>query len=202
MRKGCLQVITLVLLAPAWIRKLLIFARKCLTMRDYTHASPHWTQCHIMNLVVGPTVKQLRLNLPKELPVMTIWPLILLVLLWIPMWELAEKKESSRKYGEHQTFAVRVIYNLRISYKIEIDLAIECGNGMEYQGCGSGESKSCGSAEDEDDINPEFCVEGCYCPSGTSLSHGVCVPDTSCPCLYNGKEFNSGSEIKQDCNLW
>ena len=73
---------------------------------------------------------------------------------------------------------------------------------MEYRGCGSGESKSCGSAEDEDDINPEFCVEGCYCPKGKSLSQGVCVPDASCPCLYNGKEFNSGSEIKQECNLW
>ena len=104
------------------------------------------------------------------------------------------RKESSQKFGAHPIFAVSI--ELIFTPKNQTILAIECGNGMEYNGCGSGESRACGSAQDENDLDPDFCVEGCYCPTGTSLSNGMCIPDASCPCMYNGKEFQSDSEIK------
>ena len=69
---------------------------------------------------------------------------------------------------------------------------------MEYRRCGSGLSQQCG----EEPTTPRFCVEGCYCPEGTSFHLGECIPSTSCPCSYNGKEFPSGSETTQDCNQW
>ena len=83
-------------------------------------------------------------------------------------------------------------------HKVSYVLAIECGAGMEYKRCGSGLSQQCG----EESTPSRFCVEGCYCPEGTSLHDGECIPSTSCPCFYNGEEFPIGSETKQDCNHW
>ena len=76
--------------------------------------------------------------------------------------------------------------------------AIQCGGGMEYQACGSGMSRQCG----EEEIVPNFCIEGCYCPLGTALHDGECIPANSCPCYYNEDSYPIGSQIKQDCNLW
>ena len=93
--------------------------------------------------------------------------------------------------------------------------AIECGGGLTYLPCGTGESRQCGGPadqadqadqarqlEEELDPLPEFCVEGCYCPAGTAMYEDQCVPASDCPCYYNNKPFSHGAQIKQDCNLW
>ena len=87
--------------------------------------------------------------------------------------------------------------------------AIECGGGLTYLPCGTGESRQCGGPadqarqlEEELDTLPEFCVEGCYCPAGTAMYEDQCVPASDCPCYYNNKPFSHGAQIKQDCNLW
>ena len=76
--------------------------------------------------------------------------------------------------------------------------ALECPGGLQYEGCGTGESRQC-SDPGQDSTSP-FCVEGCYCPPGTALHQDHCVPVKDCPCFYNNKPFPTGSEVKQDCN--
>ena len=79
-------------------------------------------------------------------------------------------------------------------------IEIECAPGFEYKSCGNVESLECGNSL-ETEIS-EFCIEGCYCPSGTSLNDGVCIQTESCPCYYNGLSYSSGSQVEKDCNTW
>ena len=74
---------------------------------------------------------------------------------------------------------------------------MECPEGKDYNSCGSGQSRQCG-----DQTEPDFCIEGCYCPDGMVEINGECAPETDCPCVYNGQEYTSGSHVKQDCNTW
>ena len=126
------------------------------------------------------------------------FPVSLPVKLWNPMLEPAEMKELYLDIGGKRTFVVSIHLYILYSLYLMLLAAIECGGGMEYKACGSGMSKQCG----EEETTPSFCVEGCYCPSGTSYHDNECIPSTSCPCFYNGNPYLSGSQVKQDCNLW
>ena len=80
-----------------------------------------------------------------------------------------------------------------------------CPNEREYKHCGSGESPTCDSSANENDEDiqddEDFCVEGCYCPTGTyASSDGVCLPKGQCPCQFAGQSYEPGQEVKQDCN--
>ena len=33
------------------------------------------------------------------------------------------------------------------------------------------------------------CVRGCQCPFGQVLQDGKCIPQASCPCVYEGKSY-------------
>uniref|UniRef100_A0A7N6AP78 VWFD domain-containing protein n=1 Tax=Anabas testudineus TaxID=64144 RepID=A0A7N6AP78_ANATE len=45
------------------------------------------------------------------------------------------------------------------------------------------------------------CTSGCMCPDGlVSDGAGGCINETSCPCLHNGKVYQSGQTLTVDCN--
>ncbi|XP_063303217.1 otogelin-like protein [Pelobates fuscus] len=45
------------------------------------------------------------------------------------------------------------------------------------------------------------CLDGCYCPDGLILDNGTCVSVTSCPCIYHGTAYPTGSKIEQECSM-
>ncbi|KAG8240684.1 hypothetical protein J6590_104214 [Homalodisca vitripennis] len=44
------------------------------------------------------------------------------------------------------------------------------------------------------------CEEGCYCPNGTRLHEGKCIPQEECPCYLRAKAFQTGQKVAKDCN--
>ncbi|XP_035665590.1 mucin-5AC-like [Branchiostoma floridae] len=45
-------------------------------------------------------------------------------------------------------------------------------------------------------------VEGCVCPQGTVLDYdGHCVIPEQCSCIHEGKDYEAGETIRQDCNI-
>ena len=41
---------------------------------------------------------------------------------------------------------------------------------------------------------------GCKCPPGLVLEGDNCIDPDECPCLHNGKMYESGASISRDCN--
>lgn len=82
--------------------------------------------------------------------------------------------------------------------------ALECPSDRVYYPCGSGESDRCDNVGQEaiEEENNSICIEGCYCPNGMFYRDGSCIPKKQCPCLFNDKYYESGEEIKNDCNTW
>ncbi|NXC45571.1 VWF factor, partial [Penelope pileata] len=65
-----------------------------------------------------------------------------------------------------------------------------CPEGQIYQQCGTPCNQTCRSLSYPDEDCDEFCVEGCYCPSGHYLDESEeCVPKTQCSCYYDGEIF-------------
>ena len=58
----------------------------------------------------------------------------------------------------------------------------------------------CGQAADTSE--PEFCVEGCDCPTGLLLHENKCILPSDCPCTYHSKIYQNGDTIPNDCNSW
>lgn len=77
--------------------------------------------------------------------------------------------------------------------------ALSCENGRIYKACGPAYEQSCGTAS-ENEVSSSNCNEGCFCPEGTIQYLGNCIRVDECPCTLRGKTFNTGSEIKKDCN--
>ncbi|KAI8495841.1 hypothetical protein Bbelb_262570 [Branchiostoma belcheri] len=45
-------------------------------------------------------------------------------------------------------------------------------------------------------------VEGCVCPAGMVLDYdGHCVIPEQCSCIHEGKDYEAGETIRQDCNI-
>ncbi|KAK4325807.1 hypothetical protein Pmani_003587 [Petrolisthes manimaculis] len=76
---------------------------------------------------------------------------------------------------------------------------MQCEVGKVYNPCMPAIQSRCGQPAESE--RPEFCVEGCDCPSGLVLLHGeTCIPTTDCPCTYRDKEYQPGATIPNDCN--
>ncbi|KAA0190908.1 hypothetical protein HAZT_HAZT005302, partial [Hyalella azteca] len=75
---------------------------------------------------------------------------------------------------------------------------MDCGYEKEYRPCMAAIEPRCGQAAEA--TEPEFCVEGCGCPSGTVLMDNKCILPQDCPCTYHNKTYGTGDTIPNDCN--
>ncbi|CAH1788460.1 unnamed protein product, partial [Owenia fusiformis] len=75
---------------------------------------------------------------------------------------------------------------------------IKCPFGQNYDQCGTSCPKTCANTLDA--CIGEHCVDGCQCPAGHVVYGDTCLKPNECPCVYQRKEFSSGSIIAQDCN--
>ncbi|KAG1664959.1 SCO-spondin [Nymphon striatum] len=75
----------------------------------------------------------------------------------------------------------------------------QCTEDKSYNECGSLCLKTC-SNRDQTTCPGDHCVEGCLCPPDNVLnSHGVCIPVESCPCEFQGLEYEDGETVKMGC---
>lgn len=74
---------------------------------------------------------------------------------------------------------------------------MKCKPGRVYKACGPSFEPTCGSV-----IEPQHdtCNEGCFCPDGMVQHNDKCIRIDECPCTLRGREFKTGSEVRQDCN--
>nr|XP_060639880.1 IgGFc-binding protein-like [Anolis sagrei ordinatus] len=63
----------------------------------------------------------------------------------------------------------------------------QCPPNSEYQPCGTACPATC--ADQRVQLYPAICVEGCQCKEGFVLSHGTCIPRSSCGCYYEGRPY-------------
>uniref|UniRef100_A0A3B4AI01 VWFD domain-containing protein n=1 Tax=Periophthalmus magnuspinnatus TaxID=409849 RepID=A0A3B4AI01_9GOBI len=82
-----------------------------------------------------------------------------------------------------------------------------CTSPMVYFNCSTADAgstgaecqKSCGTLEMA--CISSGCTSGCMCPEGlVSDGAGGCIEESKCPCLHNGKVYQSGETLKVDCN--
>ncbi|KAL1247267.1 hypothetical protein QQF64_022643 [Cirrhinus molitorella] len=76
-----------------------------------------------------------------------------------------------------------------------------CPQNLEYLECGNPCKSTC-SDSDASQMCNGHCVDGCFCPNGTvedDVGQGGCVPVNKCPCVHNGKIYQSGESYKQAC---
>ncbi|XP_020641434.3 von Willebrand factor [Pogona vitticeps] len=77
-----------------------------------------------------------------------------------------------------------------ISWRQPEFCALSCPNGQVYQQCGIPCNQTCRSLSYPDTDCNEFCMEGCFCPSGLYRDEqGDCVPKSQCSCYYDGEIF-------------
>eukprot|EP00094_Tigriopus_californicus_P010405 TCALIF_10037-PA protein Name:"Similar to SSPO SCO-spondin (Homo sapiens)" AED:0.11 eAED:0.13 QI:68/0.47/0.38/0.83/0.58/0.61/18/0/1151 len=116
------------------------------------------------------------------------------------------KKDKCHSISSYviQCKALQVDVNANGGWRTPDFCPLECPSDRVYYPCGSGESDSCetvGQDPSEEEYN-SICIEGCYCPRGMFYREGSCIPKKQCPCLFNDKFYESGEEIKNDCNTW
>ncbi|KAF4094911.1 hypothetical protein G5714_023989 [Onychostoma macrolepis] len=76
-----------------------------------------------------------------------------------------------------------------------------CPLKMQYLECGSPCKNTC-SGPDAGKLCKEHCVDGCFCPIGMvedDIGQSGCVPVNECPCVHDGKVYQSGVSYKQAC---
>ncbi|XP_055010800.1 probable cyclin-dependent serine/threonine-protein kinase DDB_G0292550 [Boleophthalmus pectinirostris] len=89
----------------------------------------------------------------------------------------------------------------------EQDNSSKCASPMVYFDCSTAPAgssgvecqKSCGTLDMA--CLSSGCTSGCMCPEGlVSDGAGDCIEESKCPCLHNGKVYQSGETLKVDCN--
>ncbi|XP_034018479.1 mucin-5AC-like [Thalassophryne amazonica] len=89
----------------------------------------------------------------------------------------------------------------------EANAPITCTAPMVYFNCtdappdatGTECQKSC-SSYDMTCVSTD-CTPGCVCPEGLVLDgKGGCIKESSCPCVHNGRVYQSGQRLTVDCN--
>lgn len=107
-----------------------------------------------------------------------------------PWPRFAREPTKSLSHGEATIFAVsasalkigsclsKVIVNGLLTLA-----AMECGEGMEYQACGSVCMPTCKDPEGQECGDTDVCEEGCFCKEGTVFDGvGSCYSSTKCGC--------------------
>ncbi|GAB6030548.1 hypothetical protein CHUAL_007413 [Chamberlinius hualienensis] len=87
---------------------------------------------------------------------------------------------------------------LQNSWRRDDFCEIKCPEGQVFSDCGNACPATCKKGAHE--CASERCVEGCFCPPNTVLHEDKCINKEECPCFYNGKTYNNGETIAQDCN--
>ncbi|XP_052821913.1 SCO-spondin-like [Octopus bimaculoides] len=73
--------------------------------------------------------------------------------------------------------------------------AVMCEEPKVYRECGPANPRTCKDLWIAHEENSTYCTEGCHCPLGQVEDGGKCIPEESCPCLYEGKLYPSGTKI-------
>ena len=68
--------------------------------------------------------------------------------------------------------------------------------------CGPVNDETCSGPVDGSTTSNGMCVEGCYCPKGSAVQDGICIPRSQCPCTLHQKTFKAGEQVSNDCNSW
>ncbi|XP_059485087.1 hemocytin isoform X2 [Neocloeon triangulifer] len=85
------------------------------------------------------------------------------------------------------------------NWRDEFSCALNCNGGTVYQQSGPSTKLTCASPRELQNTKT-YEVEGCFCPEGTVLHNGACVPREHCPCQLGGKFIENGKTIKKKCN--
>lgn len=75
--------------------------------------------------------------------------------------------------------------------------AMNCQRHSHYDDCASPCQPSCPFPETKP-ICTALCVEACVCDKGYVLSAGVCVPEKTCGCSYQGRYYKPGQRFWAD----
>ncbi|XP_070535312.1 von Willebrand factor-like [Ptychodera flava] len=86
-----------------------------------------------------------------------------------------------------------------ISWRSDDLCPVSCPNGMVFTECDAKCPQTCQS-KGEGECEPDECIDGCLCPSGTYLHDGECIDGDQCPCYHNSVEYPAASILEQDCN--
>ncbi|KAH9513373.1 hypothetical protein Btru_034758, partial [Bulinus truncatus] len=84
---------------------------------------------------------------------------------------------------------------IKINWRLQItECLLQCPVGQQYSVCAKPCERTCRDiAENKDESCDTKCVEGCNCLEGQTLNdQGQCVPVSSCPCIFNGRQYPSG----------
>uniref|UniRef100_H9GN55 VWFD domain-containing protein n=1 Tax=Anolis carolinensis TaxID=28377 RepID=H9GN55_ANOCA len=73
---------------------------------------------------------------------------------------------------------------------------LQCPTNSEYQPCGTACPATC--VDQKELLCPAVCVEGCQCKEGFVLSHGTCIPKSSCGCYYEGRPYAPNEKFWAD----
>jgi integrin beta 3 len=63
---------------------------------------------------------------------------------------------------------------------------MECPEHLVYKPCGSYCPPTCENKNPDCGKLSNKCNEGCFCPQGTYLLEGKCVPSAECKCIFKG----------------
>ncbi|XP_063800258.1 mucin-5B-like [Pseudophryne corroboree] len=118
---------------------------------------------------------------------------------------------KGRTVPAHQTFIVDEILCKCIRGILECPKKVEdtpaCNPPMYYYDCSSpgpdSFSSECQKSCKTQDMGcySNDCVPGCVCPIGLiSDDKGGCILPSQCPCVYGGKFYDTGEQIKISCN--
>ena len=85
---------------------------------------------------------------------------------------------------------------------LSVCVAVQCEGGKIYKPCGPSCLNTCQNSCDRNKVCSVACTEGCHCPDGTVEHNGKCIHQKDCPCIVNGKEYNSSRMVIKNCQKW
>ncbi|WAR09836.1 SSPO-like protein [Mya arenaria] len=89
-------------------------------------------------------------------------------------------------------------HNIRLDWRSDNRCPVQCPGNQIHKECGSMCQKTCQSPSSA--CEDHSCIDGCFCPDGMVLLNDQCVLKSACPCMQNGKEYQSGEQVPKECN--
>lgn len=76
--------------------------------------------------------------------------------------------------------------------------AMKCPAGQVYEECSKNCYRSCADLQTVEKTCTGNCIAGCRCPEEQALDENQrCIPTDKCPCVHNGRSYNSGNQQTQ-----